>query len=162
MNNISEIISHSSWQINHLLDEFIQLKKTLTISLCVLVVDFVTESKMSGFPFNSSSRASWRCCLLLSLALATISSRVGIFVAVTWLGHSMVWKIIHHLALRNKHKLTCKPFSECKQITQAVSIKAFYEFWNAKNKLYKYLLEVLVSVKNSPSWKNETHVLKSR
>lgn len=127
MNNISEIISHSSWQINHLLDEFIQLKKTLTISLCVLVVDFVTESKMSGFPFNSSSRASWRCCLLLSLALATISSRVGIFVAVTWLGHSMVWKIIHHLALRNKHKLTCKPFSECKQITQAVS-KHFTNF----------------------------------
>lgn len=120
MNNMSEIILHSSWQIIRLQDEYIRLKKTLTTSLCVLVVDFVTGSKMSGFPFNSSSKASWSCCLLLSLAPATISSRMGISVAETWLGHSIVWTI-HHLGLR---KRTQETLSGCKQWL-AQSEKAF-------------------------------------
>lgn len=100
--NMSEIIFHLSWPIIHLQDKDSQSKKTLTTSLCVLVVDFVTGSKMSGFPFNNSSKASWSCCLLVSLAPATISSRVGMFVAATWLDHLIVWTI-HHLGLRYKH-----------------------------------------------------------
>ena len=69
--------------------------------LSVLVVGFVTESKMSGFPFNNSSKASWSCCLLLSVALAAISSSVGIFLAAAWL----VWTM-HHLKSVKTEKQT--------------------------------------------------------